>query len=46
MHVKYAEFVSLWDRYFDPVFITVQEDARTACGKLQKEAQKLMDKLK
>ena len=46
MHVKYAEFVSLWDRYLDPVFITGQEDAKTDCGKLQKEARKLMDELK
>jgi len=45
-HAKFTEFASLWTRYLDPVFITGQEDAKTACGKLQKEAQKLMDELK
>lgn len=45
-HAKFAEFESLWRRYLDPVFITGQEDAKTACRKLQKEAQKLMDELK
>jgi len=46
MHAKFGEFESLWKQYLDPVFLTGQEDAKTACGKLQKESQRLMDELK